>query len=88
MTFHHFLILIILALLVIIFLFLIRIIRGPDIFDRLVGLNGIATKTVLFLVILGAFLNQLDMLIDIAIGYGLLNLVGSLAVGKYLEQKK
>jgi len=68
-------------------MYLYRIIRGPDVFDRLIGLNGIATKAVLFLVLFGAMEGQLDMLIDIGLGYGLLNLVGAVAVGKYLEKK-
>jgi len=67
--------------------YLYRAIVGPNVFDRLIGLNGITAKAILFLVLVGAFTNQLDMFVDIALGYGLLNLVGSLAVGKYLEKK-
>ncbi len=75
------------ALAAILPLFLYRVLRGPDVFDRLIGLNGIATKSMIFLVLLGAYTGKLDMLVDISLGYGLLNLVGALAVGKYLEKK-
>ena len=67
--------------------YLYRIVRGPDVFDRLIGLHGIATKTILFLILVGTYNGQLDMFIDICLGYALLNMVGSLAVGKYLERK-
>jgi len=67
--------------------YLYRAIAGPTVFDRLIGLNGIATKAILFLILIGVFNGQLDMFIDIGLGYGLLNLVSSLAVGKYLERK-
>ncbi len=68
-------------------LYLFRVIKGPDVFDRLIGLNGIATKAILLLLLISAYLGQLDMIIDICLGYGLLNLVGSLAIGKFLEHR-
>jgi len=67
--------------------YIFRAVRGPNVFDRLIGLNGIATKAVLLLILVGAQQGQIDMFIDIALGYGLLNLVGALAVGKYFERK-
>lgn len=67
--------------------FLYRAVRGPDVFDRLIGLNGIATKSILLLALIGAAMGELEMFLDISIGYGLLNLLGALAVGKYLEEK-
>lgn len=67
--------------------YLFRAVWGPTIFDRLIGLNGIATKAILFLVLIGAYDRQLDMFLDIGLGYGLINLVGAVAIGKYLEAK-
>lgn len=75
------------ALFCVIPVFVYRVVRGPDMFDRLIGLNGIATKSILFLLLIGAYFGELEMLIDIVLGYGLLNLVGALAVAKYIEQK-
>ena len=68
-------------------LYLYRIVRGPEVFDRLIGLNGIASKAILLLLLIGLSQQRLEMFIDICIGYGLLNLVGSLAVAKYLEKR-
>ena len=42
---------------------------------------------IVLLVLIGSYFERVDMFIDIATGYALLNLVGALAVAKYLEQK-
>lgn len=67
--------------------YLYRVLQGPTIFDRVLGLNGISTKAIILLVLIGVFFDRVDMFVDIATGYALLNLVGALAVAKYLEQK-
>ena len=69
------------------FVYLYRVLRGPTIFDRVLGLNGISTKAIILLIVIGVYFERVDMFIDIATGYALLNLVGALAVAKYLEQK-
>jgi len=67
--------------------YLYRVLRGPTIFDRVLGLNGIATKAIIMLIVIGLYFERVDMFVDISFGYALLNLVGALAVAKYLEQK-
>lgn len=67
--------------------YLYRVARGPTIFDRLLGLNGMSNKAVLLLVVIGSLYDRLDMFVDISVGYALLNMVGALAVAKYLELK-
>ncbi|HIJ49548.1 MAG TPA: pH regulation protein F [Nitrospinae bacterium] len=78
-------ILVILAILLAVYLY--RVLRGPTIFDRVLGLNGISTKAIILLIVIGVYFDRVDMFIDISTGYALLNLVGALAVAKYLEQK-
>ena len=68
--------------------YLYRVLRGPTIFDRVLGLNGISTKAIILLVVIGAYYERVDMFVDISTGYALLNLVGSLAIAKYLEERK
>ena len=77
--------LLILALLIGAYLY--RVLRGPTIFDRVLGLTGISTKAIILLVLMGVVFERVDMFVDISTGYALLNLVGALAVAKYLEQK-
>lgn len=78
---------VLLTLAVLIAVYLYRVLRGPTIFDRVLGLNGISTKAIILLVLIGVVFERVDMFVDIATGYALLNLVGALAVAKYLEQK-
>ncbi len=67
--------------------YLYRVLRGPTVFDRVLGLNGISTKAIILLVVIGTFYERVDMFVDISTGYALLNLVGSLAIVKYLEER-
>jgi multicomponent Na+:H+ antiporter subunit F len=67
--------------------YLYRVLRGPTVFDRVLGLNGISTKAIILLIVIGVYFERVDMFIDISTGYALLNLVGALAVAKYLEER-
>lgn len=67
--------------------YLYRVVRGPTVYDRVLGLNGMSTKAIILLVVIGTFYERVDMFVDISTGYALLNLVGSLAIAKYLEMK-
>ncbi len=76
----------VLAVMVLVYLY--RVARGPTVFDRLLGLNGISTKAIVILVVLGTIYERVDMFVDISTGYALLNLVGVLAVTKFLEKRR
>lgn len=78
---------VLLVLSVLIGVYLFRVLQGPTIFDRVLGLNGISTKAIILLIVIGVVFERVEMFIDISTGYALLNLVGALAVAKYLEQK-
>lgn len=65
---------------------LYRALKGPTVFDRLVGVNVIGVNGVLLVVLLGVVFDRLDMFIDMALVYALLNFIGVLAVSKYLEK--
>ncbi len=75
------------SIVILIAVYLYRVIQGPTVFDRMLGLNGISTKAIILLVLMGTIYERVDMFIDISTGYVLLNLVGSLAVAKYLEHR-
>jgi len=68
-------------------IYLYRVLRGPTVYDRVLGLNGISTKAIILLVVMGTYYDRADMFVDISTGYALLNLVGSLAIAKYLEER-
>ena len=46
-------VLITIALLIGVYLY--RVLRGPTVFDRVLGLNGISTKAIILLVVMGTF---------------------------------
>lgn len=75
------------ALAVMILVYLYRVVRGPTVFDRVLGLNGISTKAIILLVLIGTLYERVEMFVDISTGYALLNLVGALAIAKYLEER-
>jgi multicomponent Na+:H+ antiporter subunit F len=51
------------------------------------GLNGISTKAIILVVVMGTVYDRVDMFVDISTGYALLNLVGAFAIAKFLEQR-
>lgn len=81
----EFFVFVLVTLAVLILVYLYRVVRGPTVFDRVLGLNGIGTKAIILLVVIGTIYERVDMFVDISAGYALLNLVGSLAVAKFLE---
>lgn len=70
------------ALLVTLSLALARAILGPTVFDRAQAANTIGTAALLALAVLG-FLSGRPEFLDLAITYGILNLVGTIAVLKF-----
>ena len=82
-----FLLCVLVALVFLIGAYLYRVLQGPTIFDRVLGLAGISTKAIILLIVIGLVFERVDMFVDISTGYALLNLVGAIAVAKYLEEK-
>lgn len=72
------------ALLVALALMLGRAVLGPTVFDRLLAMNTIGTLAVLLLAVMG-FLTGRPEFLDVAIVYGLLNIVGTIAVLKFFR---
>jgi multicomponent Na+:H+ antiporter subunit F len=67
---------------------LYRVVAGPTLFDRVIAAGLIGTNGVLMLAILGFVYERIDMFIDLAIVYALLNFVGTIAAGKFLERRR
>ncbi len=62
-----------------------RVAAGPTIFDRLIAVGLIGNNAVLLIVFMGFIYGRADMFLDLAITYAILNFVGVVALGKYLE---
>jgi len=59
---------------------------GPTSFDRILGVNVIGTKTAVLLVIIGTLFDRVEMFVDFAISYALLNFVGAIVISRYLNR--
>lgn len=67
--------------------YLYRVLSGPTVFDRVLGLNGISTMAIILLIVIGTAYGRVDMFVDISTGYALLNLIAALSITKYLEER-
>ena len=76
-----------LAILAAVLLSLYRVVRGPSIIDRIVGVNVIGTKTIAVIVLIGCLFERVEYFVDIALLYALINFVGALALARYFERK-
>lgn len=72
------------GLLVALLLVVVRALRGPTVFDRLLAANSVGTLAVLLLSVIG-FLNGRPEFLDLAIVYALLNVIGVIAVLKFFQ---
>jgi len=63
-----------------------RVVVGPTMQDRVIAVNGIGTNAVVVIALLAAALNEPGFL-DVAIVYGLLNFVMSIAISKFTVER-
>lgn len=71
-----------LIVLLVMFLLLIRAVRGPTVYDRVLAVNSFGTATVLLIALFG-FLSGRPEFMDIALLYALINFIGTIAVLKF-----
>ena len=67
---------------------LYRAVFGPTILDRLIGANAIGSKTVVLLILIGMLYERVDMFVDIALAYAMLNFIAVLAASRYFQKRK
>jgi multicomponent Na+:H+ antiporter subunit F len=65
-----------------------RAISGPTAIDRIVAANVIGTKTAILLVVIGTLFGRVEMFVDFALAYALLNFIASLVVARYFHRMK
>ncbi len=72
------------------FLMLVSLYRGvfgPTVLDRLIGTNAIGSKTVVLLILIGLIYGRVDMFVDIALAYAMLNFIAVLAASRYFQKR-
>ena len=63
---------------------LIRALRGPTVYDRILAVNMFGTKIVLLIAVISHMVGRSDFL-DIALVYALINFITTIAVLKFFE---
>ena len=67
---------------------LYRPVFGPTVVDRMIGVNAIGSKTTVLLILIGLIFHRVDMFVDIALAYALLNFLAVLAASRYFQKRK
>lgn len=70
------------AILLCMAMLLVRAIKGPPLFDRMLAVNTFGTKTVLLIAVLGFLTGRPDFL-DLALVYAMMNFMSTLAVLRF-----
>ncbi|MCP3849417.1 MAG: cation:proton antiporter [Gammaproteobacteria bacterium] len=63
---------------------LIRFIKGPSTFDRVIAFDVLTVVSITFIV-LSALIEERGIYLDIALVYALLSFLGVIAIARYLE---
>lgn len=62
------------------------VVRGPTIFDRLLGIGAMGTNTILLLALIGFIYDRPAAYLDLAITYAILSFIGVVAIAKYQDR--
>ncbi len=65
---------------------LYRVAVGKTIFDRIIAAGLVGTNGFIILILIGFLFERVNMFIDIAIAYALLNFVIVIVLGKYFDR--
>ena len=84
MEFFNQYLIVLIALLICVIMSILRVIFGPTIPDRVVGVDTINTIVIVCMVVFGAAYGEV-IYIDVAIVYALLSFISTLFIAKYLE---
>lgn len=63
-----------------------RMVVGPTAIDRIVAVNVMGTKTAILLIIIGILFKRVEMFVDFALTYALLNFIASIAAARFLDR--
>ena len=73
------------------FFLLIRALKGPTVFDRILAVNALGTKTVMLVAVIG-FIglpnSSPEFFLDTSVVYALINFIATLGVLKYIQYRR
>lgn len=69
-------------------LMLLRVFKGPSVYDRLNGIFVIGIDVIMVILFVGFIDGRIDMYVDIAISYGILGFLSTVFIAKFLGGRK
>ena len=66
---------------------LYRAIFGPTVLDRIISTSVVGTKTTIILILIGLIYDRVEMFVDIALAYALLNFIATMAASKFFRHR-
>lgn len=75
------------ALCVLIAMAMVRVLQGPDLYNRVAAVSAVGNKSLILVLLMGMAFGRVDMIIDISLAYSMLNFIGTVAASKYLGQQ-
>lgn len=66
---------------------LYRAVIGPSVFDRILAVNALGTKTVLIVLLMG-FLDKEEFFVDTAMVYALVNFVATIGILRFVQYRR
>ena len=76
------------GIIAIIGLMLIRVFRGPSVYDRLNGIFVMGIDVIVVIMLIGFIDGRADMYVDIAISYGILGFLSTVIIARFLGGRK
>jgi multicomponent Na+:H+ antiporter subunit F len=86
MNLELFFIAMVVALLFLMLCNLYRVVAGPTVIDRMLGMNVIGIKTTVLIVLIGTIDGRVEMFIDITLAYALLNFITTIAAARFYQR--
>jgi multicomponent Na+:H+ antiporter subunit F len=75
------------AMLLLLVLYVIRAVKGPTVWDRLLGLNLIATKIIVIIIVVASIYEK-SFLLDFAIIYALSGFISTIFLALFLSERR
>ncbi|MCL2592479.1 MAG: monovalent cation/H+ antiporter complex subunit F [Defluviitaleaceae bacterium] len=75
------------AMIIFLACYIVRVVKGPTIWDRLLGMNLISAKIIMIIIIF-ASMNNTGYLLDFAIIYSLFGFIGTIFIALFLSKQK
>lgn len=69
-------------------LMLVRVLKGPGLYDRLNGIFAIGIHVITVLLLIGYITGREDMFVDIAFSYGILGFLSTVIIARFLGVRK